>query len=74
MEWAGLTCSDVCWWVGDMMQKKRKKGKKLAVFGTIPDFHSVQMLSVGGGGCSCYGDVVGGREGSANRSKSTRVN
>lgn len=57
MEWAGLTCSDVCWWVGDMMQKKKKRKK---LFGTIPDFHSVQMLG-GWGGCSCYGDMVGGR-------------
>lgn len=26
--------------------------------GTIPDFHRVQMLGVGG--CSWYGDIVGG--------------
>lgn len=30
-----------------------------AIFGTIPDFHRVQMLGVGD--CSWYGDIVGGR-------------
>lgn len=40
--------------------KKKKKKKKLVVFGTIPDFHSVQMGGGAGVG-SCYGDMVGGR-------------
>lgn len=44
------------WGIG--CQKKKKK-KKLIVFGTIPDFHSVQVGR--GGNCSCYGDMVGGR-------------
>lgn len=41
-----------------MQKKKKTNKKKLVVFGTIPDFHSVQM---GGGVGSCYGDMVGGR-------------
>lgn len=32
--------------------------KEQSVFGTIPDFHRVQLSGVGG--CSWYGDVVGG--------------
>lgn len=32
--------------------------KEQSVFGTIPDFHRVQMLGVGD--CSWYGDIVGG--------------
>lgn len=38
----------------------KKKKEKLVVFGTIPDFHSVQMGG-SGGDFSCYGDMVGGR-------------
>lgn len=68
MEWAGLTCSDVCWWVGDRMQKKEKKKR------SWPCLEQYLISIV----CRCWGSVVvmvtwlG--EGSANRSKSARVN
>lgn len=41
--------------------------KEQTIFGTIPDFHRVQMLGVGC--CSWYGDIGLG-EGSANQSAS----
>lgn len=47
MDWAGLPWNKavvvVRGW-GHLMQKKKKKQ---ALFGTIPDFHRVQMLGVG---------------------------
>lgn len=52
-----------------MMQKKKKKKKKLVVFGTIPDFHSVQM----GGGEWVVVMVTWLGEGSANWSRRARV-
>lgn len=50
MDWVWLLPSGGGW--GHVMQREP------AIFGTIPDFHRVQMLGVGD--CSWYGDMVGG--------------
>lgn len=34
-------------WVGASDAREKKAKKKQALFGTIPDFHRVQMLGVG---------------------------
>lgn len=53
----------------DAKKKRKKEKEELSVFGTIPDFHSVQML--GGGGCVVM--VTGLGEGSAYWSRPARV-
>lgn len=50
MEWAGLTCSDVCWWVGDRMQKKEKKKR------SWPCLEQYLISIV----CRCWGGGGGG--------------
>lgn len=56
MGWAGLSWAEVV--VVVVEREVASDANKQSVFGTIPDFHRVQMLGVGD--CSWYGDMVGG--------------